>query len=163
MVSVLNLGKHSKSRRIDTEIKIRQILEKWQSAWERKDITTYMSIYADTARITRVTVQKGRETSINLTKAQLRQEMQKLSTMYSGIQVSPYNLQINENSTFADVSVLHKFIASHALGVQLPYSDYGIKKLNLMVDPVDGNWKIYSETWNLYKNVPELPILEENK
>ena len=163
VVSVLNLGKHSKSRRIDTEIKVQQVLEKWQSAWEGKDITTYMSIYADTARITRVTVQKGRETPINLTKAQLRQEMQKLSTMYSEIQVSPYNLQINENSTFADVSVLHKFIASHALGVQLPYSDYGIKKLNLMVDPVDGNWKIYSETWNLYKNVPELPILEENK
>ena len=162
-VSMLNLGKHSKSRRIDTEIKVQQVLKKWQSAWEREDITTYMSIYADTARITRVTVQKGRETPISFTKAQLRQEMQKLSTMHSGVQLFPYNLQINENSTAVDVSILHKFIASYDLGVQLRYSDYGIKELNLMVDPVDGNWKIYSETWNLYKNVPELPSLEENE
>ena len=122
-----------------------------------------MSIYADTARITCVTVQKDRETSINFTKAQFHQEMQNLSTMYSGIQLFPYNLQINEDSTVVDVSVVHKFIASHHLGAQPSYSDYGIKKLNLMIDPVDGNWKIYSETWSLYKNVPDLPNLEENE
>ena len=162
-VSVLNLGKHSKSRRIDTEIKVQQVLEKYKRAWERKDITTYMSIYADTAMITRTTVQKGRETSVYLSKAQLHQEMQNLNTMYSGIQLSSYNLQINEDSTVVDVSVLHKFIASHDSGVQPSYSDYGIKKLNLMVHPVDGNWKICSETWNIYKNVPDLPNLEENQ
>ena len=157
VVSVLTLGEHSKSRRIDTEIKVRQLLEKWRSAWEEKDIKTYMSIYADTARITRATVQKGKETSINLTKTQLHHEIQKLNTMYSEIQVSLYNLQINENSTVADVSVLHKFIAPGTLDVQLLYSDYGTKKLNLMVDPVDGNWKIYSERWNFFRNIPEFP------
>ncbi len=44
VVSVLNFGKHSKPRRIDTEIKVRQLLEKWRSACEKKDIKTYMSI-----------------------------------------------------------------------------------------------------------------------
>ena len=161
VVSVLKLGKHSKSRRIDTQTKVQQVMEKWKSAWERKDITTYMSIYADKALITRATVQKGRETVIYLTKAQLHQEIQKLNSMYSRIQVSPYNLQINENRAIADVSIVYKFIASEALSVQLPYSDYGTQNLMLMVDPVDGNWKIYSEMWYIYKNVPNTPKFPE--
>ena len=31
------------------------------------------------------------------------------------------------------------------------------KRLNLMVDPTDGHWRIYSETWSRYEDVPEFP------
>jgi len=26
-----------------------------------------------------------------------------------------------------------------------------------MVDPADGHWKIYAETWSHYKDVPDFP------
>ena len=51
---------------IDTQLKVRQILGKWQKAWEEKDLNTYMSIYSDKSRITRVTVRGGKESSVHL-------------------------------------------------------------------------------------------------
>ena len=142
---------------LDTQLKVRQVLGKWQAAWEEKDLKTYMSIYSDEAQITRVTVRDGRETSLYLTKGQLRSKMRKLNTMYADIQVSISNLQVNGDRAVADVKFLQKFTGTPASGSRPAYSDYGTKKLNLMVDPTDGHWRIYAETWSRYEDVPDYP------
>lgn len=142
---------------LDTQLKVRQILGKWQEAWESKDLRTYMSIYSDQAQITRVTVRDGRETSTYLSKGQLRQKMQKLNSMYGDIQVAISNLQVNGDRAVADVKFLQKFTGTPASGSRPAYSDYGTKKLNLMVDPADGHWRIYAETWSRYEDVPDFP------
>ena len=142
---------------IDTHLKVRQVLGKWQAAWEEKDLRTYMSIYSDRAQITRVTVRGGRETSVYLTKGQLQAKMQQLNNIYAEIQVSISNLQVNGDRAVADVQFLQKFTGTRASGSRPAYSDYGTKRLNLMVDPTDGHWRIYSETWSRYEDVPEFP------
>ena len=142
---------------LDTHLKVRQVLGKWQAAWEEKDLRTYMSIYSEEAQITRVSVRGGRETSVYLTKGQLRSKMKKLNTMYADIQVSISNLQVNGDRAVADVKFLQKFTGTPASGSRPAYSDYGTKKLNLMVDPTDGHWRIYSETWSRYEDVPDFP------
>ena len=142
---------------LDTHLKVRQVLGKWQTAWEEKDLNTYMSIYSDEAQITRVNVRDGRETSVYLTKGQLRGKMRKLNTMYADIQVSISNLQVNGDRAVADVKFLQKFTGTPASGSRPAYSDYGTKKLNLMVDPTDGHWRIYAETWSRYEDVPDFP------
>ena len=142
---------------LDTHLKVRQVLGKWQAAWEEKDLGTYMSIYSEEAQITRVSVRGGKETSIYLTKGQLRDKMKKLNTMYAEIQVSISNLQVNGDRAVADVKFLQKFTGTPASGSRPAYSDYGTKKLNLMVDPTDGHWRIYSETWSRYEDVPDFP------
>ena len=142
---------------LDTHLKVRQVLGKWQAAWEEKDLRTYMSIYSDEAQITRVSVRGGRETSVYLTKGQLRSKMKKLNTIYAEIQVSISNLQVNGDRAVADVKFLQKFTGTPASGSRPAYSDYGTKKLNLMVDPTDGHWRIYAETWSRYKDVPDFP------
>lgn len=142
---------------LDTQLKVRQILGKWQTAWEEKDLQTYMSIYAERAQITRVTVRAGKETSTNLTKGELQTKMQKLNRIYADIQVLISNLQINGDRAVADATFLQKFTGKPAEGSRPAYDDYGTKKLNLMVDPADGHWKIYAETWSHYKDVPNFP------
>ena len=143
----------------DTQMKVRQVLRKWQEAWEGKDLNTYMSIYSDRALITRVTVRDGAETETYLTKKQLREKMKKLNSMYADIQVGISNLKINGDRAVADVTFLQKFTGTPASGTRPAYSDYGTKKLNFMVDPTDGHWRIYAETWSLYEDVPEYPKL----
>ena len=59
---------------LDTQLKVSQILGKWQKAWEDKDLDTYMSLYAEKALITRVTVRGDRETSTYLTKKTAKTE-----------------------------------------------------------------------------------------
>ncbi|RKU25728.1 hypothetical protein C6497_15320 [Candidatus Poribacteria bacterium] len=142
---------------LDTKLKVSQILAKWQQAWEDKDLDTYMSIYAEKALITRVTVRGGRETSTYLNKSQLKQKMKKLNLMYSEIQVKISNLVINGDRAVADVTFLQKFKGTPASGSRPAYSDIGTKKLDLIVDPTDGYWKIHSETWSRYEDVPEFP------
>ena len=142
---------------IDTHLKVRQILGKWQESWEGKDLDTYMSTYSDRALITRVTIRGGAETEVYLKKGELRAKMKKLNTMYGDIEVEISNLQVNGDRAVADVTFLQKFTGTPASGTRPAYSDYGTKNLNLMVDPTDGHWRIYAETWKRYKDVPEYP------
>lgn len=142
---------------LDTKFKVRQVLGKWQAAWEEKDLNTYMSTYSDKALVTRVTVRDSKETKSYLTKKQLRSKMRKLNTMYADIQVAISNLQINGDRATAEVTFLQKFTGTPASGTRPAYSDYGTKELDLMVDPADGHWRIYAETWSLYENVPDFP------
>ncbi len=143
---------------VDTQLKVRQVLGKWQAAWEGKDLKTYMSLYADKAQITRVTIRGGgKGTPTYLTKSQLQEKMKKLNRMYADIQVTISNLQVNGDTAVADVKFLQKFTGTPASGTRPAYSDYGTKKLNLMVDPADGHWRIYAESWSFYENVPDFP------
>ncbi len=142
---------------IDTQLKVSQILGKWQKSWEDKDMDTYMSIYADRALITRVSVRNGKESRSYLTKKQLHQKMKRLNVHYSDIQVKISNLQINGDRAVADVEFLQEFKGIPASGTRPAYSDIGTKKLDLMIDPSDGYWKIYGETWSRYEDVPKFP------
>ena len=142
---------------IDTQLKVSQILGKWQKAWEDKDMDTYMSIYAERALITRVSVRNGKESHSYLTKKQLHQKMKRLNVHYSDIQVKISNLQINGDRAVADVEFLQEFKGIPASGSRPAYSDIGTKNLDLMIDPSDGYWKIYGETWSRYEDVPKFP------
>lgn len=142
---------------IDTQLKVSQILGKWQKAWEDKDMDTYMSIYAERALITRVSVRNGKESHSYLTKKQLHQKMKRLNVYYSDIQVKISNLQINGDRAVADVEFLQEFKGTPASGSRPAYSDIGTKNLDLMIDPSDGYWKIYGETWSRYEDVPKFP------
>lgn len=142
---------------LDTQLKVSQILGKWQKSWEEKDLETYMSIYAEKALITRVSVRGGRETSTYLNKNELKKKMKNLNQHYSDIQVKISKLVINGDRAVADVSFLQQFKGVPASGSRPAYSDIGTKTLDLMVDPDDGYWKIYSETWSKYEDVPEFP------
>ena len=118
---------------------------------------TYMSIYAERALITRVSVRNGKESHSYLTKKQLHQKMKRLNVHYSDIQVKISNLQIDGDRAVADVEFLQEFKGIPASGSRPAYSDIGTKELDLMIDPSDGYWKIYGETWSRYEDVPKFP------
>ena len=144
---------------LDTQLKLSQVLGEWQQAWQGKNLKIYMSKYADDAEITRVTITKGREHATRLDKKQLREKMQSLNTAYGKIRVNISQLQINGDNAVADVDFFQEFVGTRASGSQPAYSDYGKKELVFMVDPADGLWKIYAESWRHYKDVPKYPKL----
>ena len=144
---------------LDTQLKLSQVLGEWQQAWQGKNLKIYMSKYAEDAEITRVTITKGREYATRLNKKQLRKKMQSLNSAYSKIRVYISQLQINGDNAVADVNFFQEFVGTRASGSQPAYSDYGKKELVFMVDPADGLWKIYAESWRHYKDVPKYPKL----
>ena len=144
---------------LDTQLKLSQVLGEWQQAWQGKNLKTYMSKYAEDAEITRITINKGQEYPTRLNKRQLREKMKSLNERYSKIRVNIFRLQINGDSAVADVNFLQEFVGTRATKSQAVYSDFGKKELVFMVDPADGVWKIYAESWRHYKNVPKYPKL----
>ncbi|HIA67434.1 TPA: hypothetical protein EYN98_15530 [Candidatus Poribacteria bacterium] len=147
----------SGSAPLDTKLKLSQVLGDWQQAWQTKDLKQYMDKYAEEAAITRVSVRNGKEYPKILTKAQLRESMKRVNKTYSKIEVYISNLQINGDHAVADVGFLQEFKGTSASGSRPAYQDFGTKTLIFMVDPSDGLWKIYSESWKLYKEVPNYP------
>ena len=143
----------------DTQLKLSQVLGEWQQAWQGKNLKAYMSKYAEDAEITRVTITKGREYTTRLNKKKLREKMQSLNAAYSKIRVNISQLQINGDNAVADVDFFQEFVGVRASGSQPAYSDYGKKELVFIVDPADGLWKIYAESWRHYKDVPKYPKL----
>ncbi|MDE0314002.1 MAG: hypothetical protein OXM61_03795 [Candidatus Poribacteria bacterium] len=152
-----DLGINDGDAPIDTQYKIRQILGKWQKAWEEEDLDTYMSIYAEKALITRVTVRDGKEIPSYLRKKELHQKMKQLNRHYADIQIRIKKLEIKGDRAVADAQFLQEFEGTPASGNRPAYKDIGVKKLTLMIDPSDGYWKIYAESWSLYVDVPEFP------
>ena len=144
---------------LDTQLKLSQILGEWQQAWQGKNLKNYMSKYAEDAEITRITINKGREHPTRLNKKQLSEKMEALNERYSKIKVNIFHLQINGDSAVADVNFLQEFVGTRASGSQAVYSDFGKKELVFMIDPADGRWKIYAESWRHYKDVPKYPKL----
>ena len=64
-------------------------------------------------------------------------------------------MEIKGDRAVADAKFLQEFEGTPASGNRPAYKDIGIKKLTLMIDPADGYWKIYAESWSLYVDVPE--------
>jgi ketosteroid isomerase-like protein len=144
---------------LDTQLKLSQVLGEWQQAWQGKNLKTYMSKYAEDAEITRVTINRGQEHQTRLNKKQLHEKMIALNKRYSKIKINIFQLQINGDRAVADVDFFQEFVGTRTSGSQPVYSDFGKKELVFMVDPADGLWKIYSENWRHYKNVPKYPKL----
>lgn len=142
---------------LDTEFKLKQILEAWRAAWENKEIDAYMAWYADYATIRRVTVVQGREIPEILTKEQLRTRMERLARTYTSIQVNISNVTVQGDYAEAGINFLQEYTAKKSDGEeQVFYQDVGIKTLRFVNE--NGEWKIHDEDWRSYVNVPQYPI-----
>jgi len=144
---------------LDTELKLRQIIEDWRQAWEKKDVDRYIGKYADFAEIRRVTVVNGKEYPVKLTKEELRRRMRRLWKRYGRIKVNISTLQIKGDYATADVNFLQEYKAWVADNKRIAYQDFGTKQLKFVRDVKDNTWKIISENWKIYKKVPSYPKL----
>lgn len=143
---------------IDTQLKLRQILEAWQTAWERRDVEDYIKWYADFAEIVRVTVVEGSEIREPLTVEDLRARMMRLAQKYSDIDIKISNLSIEGDRAEADLQFNQTYKAYRDADGQneIAYSDEGRKTLKFVNE--NGEWRIYHENWTTYIQVPSFPL-----
>lgn len=141
---------------LDTEFKLKQILEAWRAAWENEEMDAYMAWYADYATIRRVTVVDGREIRETLSKSQLRTRMERLARAYSRIQISISNVVVQGDYAEAGINFLQEFAATVDGDTRIAYQDVGLKTLKFVNDR--GEWRIHDEDWRSYVNVPTYPI-----
>ena len=137
---------------LDTDIRIRQTLEVWRTAWNDKELDKYIDCYADYADITRVTVVGGKEQRSKLTKSELRDHMARLNKKYSKILVEITDLDIEGDVATATANFLQEYSSWKLPDKKPMYHDLGTKELQFVKHDVE--WKIANENWTLYKEVP---------
>jgi len=141
---------------LDTDFRMRQVLEVWRTAWENGELDSYIDCYADYAGITRVTVVGGKENRIKLTKSELRDHMTRLYKRYAKIQVQISELKIEGDMAIAKANFLQEYTSWGYSAAQSPvYHDFGMKELQFVKH--DAEWKITNESWIIYKEVPTYP------
>jgi ketosteroid isomerase-like protein len=141
---------------LDTDFRMRQVLEVWRTAWENGELDSYIDCYADYAVITRVTVVGGKENRIKLTKSKLRDHTARLNKRYAKVQVQIFDLKIEGDMATAKANFLQEYTSWGYSAAQSPvYHDFGTKELQFVKH--DTEWKITDESWTIYKEVPTYP------
>jgi ketosteroid isomerase-like protein len=149
---IANLPPEPEKAPLDTDIRVRQTLEVWRTAWNGKELDKYMDCYADYADITRVTVVDGKEQRAKLTKSELRNHIARLNKKYSKILVEITDLEIEGDVATAEANFLQEYSSWRTSEVAPVYHDLGTKELQFVKHDVE--WKIANENWTLYKEVP---------
>lgn len=137
---------------LDTDIRIRQTLEVWRTAWNSKELDKYIDCYADYADITRVTVVGGKEQRSKLTKTELRDHIARLNKKYSKVLVEITDLEIEGDVATATANFIQEYSSWRLPDKKPVYHDLGTKELQFVKHDVE--WKIANENWTLYKDVP---------
>ena len=109
------------------EEKLKIIYSKWISAWEKKDIDTFISFYSKRFR--------GRGMDLDQYRAYKKRSFEK----YSAIKITAESLKITIKNNRGTVEFIQKFTGDL-------YNDTGIKKVYFKWEA--DNWKIVKETWN---------------
>jgi len=149
---IANLPPEPEKAPLDTDIRIRQTLEVWRTAWNGKELDKYIDCYADYADITRVTVVDGKENRSKLTKSELRDHIARLNKKYSKILVEITDLEIEGDVATATANFLQEYSSWLSADKNPVYRDLGTKELQFVKHDVE--WKIANENWTLYKEVP---------
>jgi ketosteroid isomerase-like protein len=110
----------------DRTHEIKDRLATWLSAWENKDVNTYISLYSNNYKASKNKRTKWRNSRLRALKAN------------KNLSIQTSNLQIAQNKNIIELNFIQKFNSDK-------YSDVGIKELVWINDGSD--WKILKETW----------------
>jgi len=115
-----------KNKATDRTHEIKDRLATWLSAWENKDVNTYISLYSNNYKASKNKRTKWRNSRLRALKAN------------KNLSIQTSNLQIAQNKNIIELNFIQKFNSDK-------YSDVGIKELVWINDGSD--WKILKETW----------------
>ena len=132
---------------------VREAIKGWRKAFQEKDLDRYMSFYASNAKIKKLIIAYGTETSQMLDKNGLRSEM---GVIFA--QNTPFNIDGPSFDAGSDA-----VRASFKFSKRIPAAAYGEGRIikhemwmkELLFREVEAAWKIVSEEWKFYQDIPE--------
>ncbi len=133
---------------------VRKSIEGWRIAWQTRDADRYMSYYADHAEITKVLVAQGKENARELSKDEMRREMENVFVQNVQFNMGKPVLEAGSDAVRATFEFFKQASAEAYEGRKdILKHDKWIKEL--LFREVKRNWKIVKEDWRLYRDIPE--------
>ena len=133
---------------------VTKALEGWRVAWQTKDLDSYMSYYADHAKITKALVAQGKEDARELDKREMRYEMEDFFAQNVRYNMEKPVLEAGSDAVRATFEFFKQVPAeAYENRKGILKHDKWIKEL--LFREVQRNWKIVEENWRLYQSIPE--------
>ena len=126
-------------------------MKKWENAWSSKNLNAHFAFYTPNATVNKIVVQESKENQTVINKKQMESLLQEMNTQ-------PWK-KTEELSEVEQDSVIGIYMLSRLVSPAETEDDtalYEIWKREVWAHQVQGQWKIYRETWQIYKNIPKL-------
>jgi ketosteroid isomerase-like protein len=151
------LHSNEPKRTVRTSLSTQQInagkatLNKWERAWNSKNIKAHLAFYSPNVAVNKIVTQESKENPSTINRSEFEAALREISAQ---------SWQKTESFTEVEQdSVIGTYRLSRLVAPAETEDDtalYDIWFREVWVHQVQGEWKIYRETWQIYENVPKL-------
>ena len=126
-------------------------LSGWEKAWKSKNIDVHIAYYSPDVTTNHIVIKESKENATTLNKTQFDAKLREMN-----------NLGWTKSDAFSEVeqeSVIGTYRFSRLVSPAENEEDTALYDLwirEVWTHLVEGKWKIYRETWQVYENIPQL-------
>ncbi len=126
-------------------------LNKWEKAWNSKNIKAHLAFYSPNIALNKIVTRESKENPSTINRSEFEAALREMNAQ-----------SWQKTESFSEVeqeSVIGTYKLSRLVAPAETEDDtalYDIWIREVWVHQVQGAWKIYRETWQIYENVPKL-------
>lgn len=129
----------------------KSVLRSWDRAWNSNNIQAHLDFYIPNVTVNKISVIESKENQTAINRTQFESDLRQMMTQA---------WQKTEESTEVEQeSVIGTYRLSRLVTPAETEDDTALYQLwirEIWVHQVQGKWKIYRETWQVYDNIPKL-------
>ena len=126
-------------------------LRKWEKSWTNKNLDAHLAFYAPNFTANKILIVESKENPSVINRSQIESNLREMNAQ-------PWK-KIKESTEVEQESVIGIFRFSRLVSPAQTEDDtalYHSWTREIWMHQVQGDWKIYRETWQIYENVPDL-------
>ncbi len=127
-------------------------LTKWHNAWNNKKLTAHFALYTPTSKLNQIIVRESKEHKTSLDKTKVETKLREMNAQ--GWATSDKSTEVEQDSVIG-IYRLSRLVSAPAK-TEDDTALYDIWIREVWMRQVQGTWKIYRETWQIYENIPKL-------
>ncbi len=126
-------------------------LNKWEKAWNSKNVNAHFAFYSPNIAVNKIVTRESKENPSTINRSEFEAALREINAQ-----------SWQKTESFSEVeqeSVIGTYKLSRLVAPAETEDDtalYDIWIREVWVHQVQGAWKIYRETWQIYENVPKL-------
>lgn len=127
-------------------------LTKWHNAWNSKKLAAHFALYTPTSELNQIIIKESKEHKTSLDKTKVETKLREMNAQ--GWTTSDKSTEVEQDSVIG-IYRLSRLVSPPA-ETEDDTALYNIWIREVWMHQVQGTWKIYRETWQIYENIPKL-------
>ena len=127
------------------------VLSKWEKEWNSKNVDTHLAFYIPNFTVKKILVQESKENESIIDPSQIAAAFREMNAQSWGKKES--FSEVEQESVIGTYS-FSRLVTPAQTEDDTALYDYWTREV--WCHQVQGEWKIYRETWQIYENIPEL-------